>query len=763
MDVDSTTPPSNEAVKPSSTLQPIISYVHDARTTNGLRQQDYIRYRRFCTKRLHSVRKSLHLAEVSKKATAPQAITADHVSDNSQCLLTLLLEAERAWSYAQELKESSNASGEPRQRYHHLRRLRKAIYYAQALLNGTSLLEQMPTLRLEAYAYFLNLHSLVQLAQGNWSVALDILTVTRHIFMHLGRSAGPQYLEQCHSFIDELDPQIRYCAYKLRLENSDGDWARFTRDFIQSKGQALWTSLDELCFVPLDHPSITTISSADSNAQNLRNVLQGEPKAVEAMETDTESTVGFNWFGVQCPLTGGANMNKALLAAMSATDNLLTTLSSSTTRPLSSADLPLSQTTLGAILVDLLAPLRLPGCSLSAWTQAMKLWATAVKLGERELSEAESARLKVASQSADRRLADLRAVLDWSRLGHALSSIYLAWTQIHAQLVGSPQPKGAFDIQQTLALRVLDNAELSVKRRNTALAPLVNQFNQIIESLQAILDLALVEGVPVLGRTARAVLLHTRAQRTLLVAGSYDNAGQFTEATALYDRALSYLIQCKSQLGGRPNANATATTTPADYQLGFQGLTFRSAEHSLDISPNTTDALVAQLAVIERLQSAINARKVQTHAMWYLAEGGDAPTEAKDDLTYQFRRALRLDESQPADHDHDNDRQRQRSQPIPLIDERSNGELAFIQPTVPSFTSPSKSTDKAPQPPTDVPYLVDFPPRFQPLAYKPMFFDLAGSHIDLPIDLVKKRAGKEESVLGGIKGLLGNFWGSGRQ
>lgn len=57
--------------------------------------------------------------------------------------------------------------------------------------------------------------------------------------------------------------------------------------------------------------------------------------------------------------------------------------------------------------------------------------------------------------------------------------------------------------------------------------------------------------------------------------------------------------------------------------------------------------------------------------------------------------------------------------------------------------------------------LVHFPPDFQPVPCRPLFFDLALNHVEMPSlehKLEQKKAG------GGITGMVkGWFWGSGKK
>ena len=57
------------------------------------------------------------------------------------------------------------------------------------------------------------------------------------------------------------------------------------------------------------------------------------------------------------------------------------------------------------------------------------------------------------------------------------------------------------------------------------------------------------------------------------------------------------------------------------------------------------------------------------------------------------------------------------------------------------------------------PNLVPFPPDFETVPCKPLFFDVAGSMVQLP-DLADKIQSKEKTAGGGLGGMVkGWFWG----
>lgn len=59
------------------------------------------------------------------------------------------------------------------------------------------------------------------------------------------------------------------------------------------------------------------------------------------------------------------------------------------------------------------------------------------------------------------------------------------------------------------------------------------------------------------------------------------------------------------------------------------------------------------------------------------------------------------------------------------------------------------------------PHVVHFPPDFEPIPCRPLFFDLALNHVDFP-SLEDKL--EQKKAAGGITGLVkGWFWGGGKK
>ncbi|KAJ3285673.1 signal recognition particle subunit srp68 [Borealophlyctis nickersoniae] len=193
----------------------VLAMTNDSRNTHGLRHQDYQRYRQYCARKIHRVRKATNLLQ-GKKRYERKDVTAGSLAKGGRQLEILLYEAERAWAYAMELKRESTA--EPRKRVHLVGRLRKAAQAAGKLENICQEVETEARTALDVQAYAALMEGYVLFEQQQWQAALDKFAAARTIYQKLAGAGSAQQETLCQSAIDAIDPNIRYCAYNLKLK-----------------------------------------------------------------------------------------------------------------------------------------------------------------------------------------------------------------------------------------------------------------------------------------------------------------------------------------------------------------------------------------------------------------------------------------------------------------------------------------------------------------------------------------------------------------
>ncbi|KAG0027539.1 signal recognition particle subunit srp68 [Podila clonocystis] len=196
----------------------ILSLTNDARNAYGLRRQEYGRYRHHCTQRLHRIRKTLGFTHGKDKSFISRPITADTVTDEKYLHL-VLFQAERAWGYAMEIKALSVALDDTRKQTHYMARLKKAAKLAQSLEDLCSSKAGKVDVRstLDAQAYSALMSAYVLFEAQEWQGALEKFSAARAIYDKLSLAGTSHQEALCHAALDEIDPNIRFCGYRLRL------------------------------------------------------------------------------------------------------------------------------------------------------------------------------------------------------------------------------------------------------------------------------------------------------------------------------------------------------------------------------------------------------------------------------------------------------------------------------------------------------------------------------------------------------------------
>lgn len=186
---------------------------------HGLRHGDYQRYRNYCTRRIRRLRRSLHLPQGDKRHFRKRPITAAHL-DNEKAVEIPLIMAERAWSYAMQLRIEANT--ELRKKYHVTSRLRKAVNCALDLQKLCDSDTFDASTKLEAEAYVGWMRGTLYFELKSWTEAIENLKTAQVIYKNLSISLGAadENVIFYNQRIDELTPSIRYCAYNIGDETA---------------------------------------------------------------------------------------------------------------------------------------------------------------------------------------------------------------------------------------------------------------------------------------------------------------------------------------------------------------------------------------------------------------------------------------------------------------------------------------------------------------------------------------------------------------
>ena len=136
----------------------------------------------------------------------------DNLKDEKFLYLPLI-QAERAWGYAMQLKQESNT--EPRKKFHLLARLRKAVIHTLHL----EYICQSPLCdartKLEAQAYSAWMQGTLHFELQDWKPASEKLLLAQTIYEKLSSAVNEEDQILYKQRVEELKPNLRYCAYNI--------------------------------------------------------------------------------------------------------------------------------------------------------------------------------------------------------------------------------------------------------------------------------------------------------------------------------------------------------------------------------------------------------------------------------------------------------------------------------------------------------------------------------------------------------------------
>lgn len=219
----------------------VLHLIKDAQQTHGLRHGDFQRYRQYCARRIRRIRKSLNFPQGTKHKVVPKKISEDMLKD-IKFLYLLLVDAERSWSYAMQLKAEANS--EPRKKYHMWRKLRKAVTHSEKLAAICNSDKCDARTKLETQAYNSWMKAQYAFEREQWKEASDLFTNAKTIYEKLATAFVDEERELYLQRVEELSPNIRYCAYNIGDESAIQD----LREMRLKSGREdpLTSKLDEL-------------------------------------------------------------------------------------------------------------------------------------------------------------------------------------------------------------------------------------------------------------------------------------------------------------------------------------------------------------------------------------------------------------------------------------------------------------------------------------------------------------------------------------
>lgn len=204
--------PSNNGTATSRVSLDILLLVKSAQNAYGLKHGDYRRYRQYCARRLHRLRKALSIPN-GRKRFQKKMPTLEQYGKDARFLLLLVIQAERAWAFAMELKNAMEVT--IRMKRHASTRMMKASRWAREVeMVVASVGDERTALEAQAYAAWMSGNS--SFVRENWMGALQSFRVAKRIYDGMARGLDGDEAAIFHDRADEIEPSIRFCEYNSR-------------------------------------------------------------------------------------------------------------------------------------------------------------------------------------------------------------------------------------------------------------------------------------------------------------------------------------------------------------------------------------------------------------------------------------------------------------------------------------------------------------------------------------------------------------------
>uniref|UniRef100_A0A7S3ZB70 Signal recognition particle subunit SRP68 n=1 Tax=Lotharella globosa TaxID=91324 RepID=A0A7S3ZB70_9EUKA len=193
----------------------VLTTIKDSQSQYGLRHDDYTRYRQYCARRLRRVRKSekfLHGRQNFRK----KKLESKHVK-NEKLLSIPLLNAERAWSYAMELKKESAKDDDSRKHHHLLRKLSRAVRWSKDLRSlAMEVADDRTQVEAELYAIWMEGNEHIE--RENWKSALQCHAKAKEFCERLKKASNMEDAERVEEMRKQMIQSIRLCKYNAKRD-----------------------------------------------------------------------------------------------------------------------------------------------------------------------------------------------------------------------------------------------------------------------------------------------------------------------------------------------------------------------------------------------------------------------------------------------------------------------------------------------------------------------------------------------------------------
>ncbi|GAA6063103.1 hypothetical protein JCM10212_003301 [Sporobolomyces blumeae] len=580
---------------------PVFHLVSTSRSTYGLRHQDYARYKSHCAAKVHHLRKSTGFTQTAGRSRKYQRkdVTADKVTTDKH-LQIILFDSERCWAQSQLLKaELEDPSCPPSTKHHLAKRLAKASANAHHLVE----LSRDPKLatRLSAshvgqiQAYYLVLTGTLEFERAKYEQGLETLSVAYEVLHELAATSTSATDEALvNEVMDEIEPILRFCAYKLGRDTSSGV-AVIAKEVATNKLS-------------------TTVSGWD----DLKSRLEDEGKAGK------KDPVEVTWRGQVVPVR-----NVELVSVAAQVQSVLESLEKDQSNSKRGGE-----GSAGKRKVD--GKKEVMGARrMGTYDKALLVLGEAEHVASQlvddnkiALSRGHSARFEASLKQITLFHSYVQYYLLSVRAKRDLLLIAATASKLSAREAKARQTEAAY-VERTGA-RDPTVVEDKIRRLRTKTYPgLVKVFDTVLLSLEAIQDMDVVGQDDELATKVEARIEYVRAQRCLYQSRGYALAARYSSSLALNARAKIYSRQARSI------AQTLSSELDLDDDEDDSG---RDPDFIADLLPLVPSAF-------DETDRQLEADHVCVSKEWFEATGGE-PNDVGDDAADRLRvDALSLDPS----------------------------------------------------------------------------------------------------------------------
>lgn len=197
----------------------LLSTAKHAQDQYGLRNEDYSRYRKYCTSKVQKLRKKLgHHHGKGKSFKWNPYLNEAEILEKTAYLQLVLFEAERAWAYGLEYKQAIDQKAS--HKHDSVRKFKRAAQYAEMLAElcqrelGES--DTYAVLESRAYSCIMKATAFFE-SQKQWKQALAEFWRAKAILERLAATGSAEQEALCMARLDEIEPSIRYCLYNIQF------------------------------------------------------------------------------------------------------------------------------------------------------------------------------------------------------------------------------------------------------------------------------------------------------------------------------------------------------------------------------------------------------------------------------------------------------------------------------------------------------------------------------------------------------------------